>query len=388
MKQGFFKLALLLSASIFFSIIACKKEAAQPEATQTFLEEIEGSLLDKVNHDCSEHDGENQVPISDIEVADRATIELPVGGTGWYHYGGSTFHQPSSGFSRADDTYAFDLNLAGNADKDKPVYAVTAGTVKQVNTGSGWVLIEHPGSVVWKGIIYSKFYVGYLHMKSVTATVGASVSAGTQIGKVGKEGGASTEHLHFAFYVGELNTGVYTNARLLSVNPANVSPTFVKFDYGTKIYDNFVDDLSDNQYAKFVKSATSGWLENWNYGMFTHMTYTNGSTAEQDAAVWGFLEGTQKTASDWKFWVYIPSNYATATVANYKVYEGTTNTLKGNFTINQSNVSDKWIVSQSFSLTSGQNSKVRLGDGGNSGKIVGFDMVRRWKKNDANITIN
>jgi hypothetical protein len=109
-------------------------------------------------------------------------------------------HRVDAGVAGADDTFAWDANLANNADAGKPVYATAPGRV--VNYGgsvapggsSGAVLIEHDsdGRIWWSG---------YLHMTGIQVGVDQPVNAGTLIGYVGSVG-ASTAHLHFVMYNG------------------------------------------------------------------------------------------------------------------------------------------------------------------------------------------
>jgi hypothetical protein len=73
-----------------------------------------------------------------------------------------------------------------------PVGAATAGTVAAVNGNAGpaygnYVVVEHSGGV----------YTLYGHLSSVSVSVGQSVSAGQEVGKVGSTGNSSGPHLHF-----------------------------------------------------------------------------------------------------------------------------------------------------------------------------------------------
>lgn len=104
------------------------------------------------------------------------------------------------GVARANDRYAWDIGLAGNADAGKPVYATAPGRVVkyggEVAPGGryGAVLIEHntDGRTWWSG---------YLHLKGISVSLGQNVTAGTVIGRVGSIG-ADNDHLHFATYTG------------------------------------------------------------------------------------------------------------------------------------------------------------------------------------------
>lgn len=313
----------------------------------------------------------------------RTTFQFPVTGTGWYHKGGSTGHAPSAGYSYADDTYALDLNLSNNSDAGKSVYSIgDGGTVKQVNTAYGWVLIEYNYSITWKGKSYTKLYAGYLHMTNISVAVGNSVNKTTQIGKVGMES-AESHHLHFAFYVGDLISGSKPNAKLLSINPSTIGSPFTNFNYGTNIRDDFADDYINYTGNVFTKNSSSDWHGISTHGFWSHMYYNMGSSNEVDYGKWKFNTITPVSAYDWKIWVYIPSNYASATNAKYIVKNGSTVT-KTTY-LNQSPVADKWLSISTIYLQSGTTTEVYLGDGGNSGAYVGYDIVRRWRKVDLNL---
>ena len=109
------------------------------------------------------------------------------------------------GGAGADDTYAWDVNLANSADTGKPVYATAPGRVVRyggsVDPGgsSGAVLIEHTanGPTWWSG---------YLHMTGIQVAVGQTVTTGTLIGYIGSVG-APTPHLHFVTYTGSNTIG-------------------------------------------------------------------------------------------------------------------------------------------------------------------------------------
>ena len=104
------------------------------------------------------------------------------------------------GVGLADDRYAWDVGLSGNADAGKPVYAAAPGRVVKyggsVAPGGtyGAVLIEHntDGRTWWSG---------YLHLRGISVSLGQSVTSATVIGYVGRTG-AKVDHLHFATYTG------------------------------------------------------------------------------------------------------------------------------------------------------------------------------------------
>jgi len=133
------------------------------------------------------------------------------------------FHQPGLGDAGADETYAWDLNIADKSDYGKPVFAVAPGKVVRYGGSDGkppgmsksaGVLIEHKAdSGTW--------WSGYLHMENLTAEameVGAPVGTETQLGTIGATGlmnlpicigrpKLECAHLHFVVYLGENTPG-------------------------------------------------------------------------------------------------------------------------------------------------------------------------------------
>jgi hypothetical protein len=319
---------------------------------------------------------------------------FPVDGKGWYHYPGSLNHYPSSGWGGidgvgggADDTYALDLNLSGDADNGKPVYAVEAGTVKQVGS-SGWVLIEHNGSVTWKARTYNKWYSGYLHMKNVKVKVGEAVTKGKQIGNVSNNG-TQDAHLHHALYVGDFKADApYPDAFLESFDPGQVAGSaYAGFTYGNNIYNEYVDDKESSGSFKFERVGTSAdWFETTAYGFYGHMWYTKGKTgADDNIAKWSFNDGVPVTASDWRIYVFVPRNYATIPNAAYKIYrDGVFYTTKP---ISQLNYRDRWVSLGNLTFNDKQKIRIELGDGNSdSSKWVASDIVKRFRKIDVKLT--
>ena len=113
------------------------------------------------------------------------------------------FHKPGGGVGGADDSYAWDVNLAGDADNGRRVFAVANGkVVKYAGASAPWgssgsVLIEHSGP---EGTWWS----GYLHMSNVQVQEGQTVSAVTWLGDIGNvsNAGPVPNHLHFVVYQG------------------------------------------------------------------------------------------------------------------------------------------------------------------------------------------
>lgn len=116
------------------------------------------------------------------------------------------YHRVGAGVAGADDTYAWDANLARSADTGKPVYAAAPGRVVKYGGSvapggrSGAVLIEHTsGGRIW--------WSGYLHMRGIRVAVGQAVTTGTLIGYVGDIGAPGVPHLHFVMYNGSNTYG-------------------------------------------------------------------------------------------------------------------------------------------------------------------------------------
>jgi murein DD-endopeptidase MepM/ murein hydrolase activator NlpD len=80
------------------------------------------------------------------------------------------------------------LDIAGPS--GDPIYAAANGTITDIaysNARGNYVTISHP----------SGLKTNYLHMKIVTATKGAKVQQGEEIGQLGSTGRSTGPHLHF-----------------------------------------------------------------------------------------------------------------------------------------------------------------------------------------------
>ena len=136
-------------------------------------------------------------------------------------------HNRGRGLADADETLAWDMNLAGNADAGRSVYAVATGTVVmyggEYGSGerSGAVLIEHSsGGRTW--------WTGYLHMSNILVKVGQPVDPTTQLGSISNasDGRAVPDHLHFVVYEGNNEPGGLRSRDVHFVQRgANVTPT-------------------------------------------------------------------------------------------------------------------------------------------------------------------
>ena len=126
------------------------------------------------------------------------------------------FNRPGGGVAGADDTYAWDANLYcqgnPNADVNELVYPVASGEVVRYGgqvspVTDGSVLIAHPNGT------NPTWWSGYLHMTEVTATLGQFVLEGDRIGRIGRAGRATDDHLHLVVY-----RGANAQGQLISFN--------------------------------------------------------------------------------------------------------------------------------------------------------------------------
>lgn len=93
-----------------------------------------------------------------------------------------------------------------------PVVAAADGVVSYVGSMNGYgnvVMVTH-------SIEGQLFTTTYAHLSGFNTSVGASVSKGQQIARLGNSGNSTGPHVHFEIHVGEWN-GSRSNA----VNPLN-----------------------------------------------------------------------------------------------------------------------------------------------------------------------
>lgn len=118
------------------------------------------------------------------------------------------FHRAGGGIGGSDDTYAWDVNLAGNADLGKNVMPVASGkVVKYAGTAapggpSGAILIEHKAEG-------RRWWSGYLHMENISVTEGTKVKKTTVLGTISNTSSHTglPDHLHLVIYRGENTSG-------------------------------------------------------------------------------------------------------------------------------------------------------------------------------------
>lgn len=309
-----------------------------------------------------------------------------------YHTPGSAYHAPSGGVSNADDTYALDINCSGGSESGKWAVPARAGTVRQVSTSSGWVLVEHPESVTVDGVSWSKFYTGYVHLTSIPAsiTAGAAVTTSTQLGKVSNVGCSGCGvHLHFIAYVGTASSG--NNGKLISFDPSTLGGDFSSFGYGSYVWRRFVDDNTGSATYAFVSNGTSSDLySSSSYGIRGTTQYTTTKTGSSDNSYEFKFNVTIPSSGKYYAWPFVPSNYATARYASYVLRSGTSTSTSsqsavstGWSTVNQYSISDDYAKLAKVSLSSGRYTTVTVGDGtGESGRYLGGDQVSLWRKMD------
>jgi hypothetical protein len=334
-----------------------------------------------------------------------AAPRLPVSGGGWYHFPGSENHFPSKGYLSADDTYALDLNLAG--DEGQTVVAIESGVVRQLDRACwGWVLVEHTGALTWQGKTYSRWYSGYLHMKNLPTSiaVGVTVSQGTKIGEVSgsgrKDGTCSTtvysSHLHFAVYVGKPASST-DNGTLESVDPGRTIGltdfTYGDMTTGGAIFNETVDNLASAGGALEVAGPRADWYESPLYGLREGTYYTrNASTTPENWAYWratnpipASTTNCANAATDcYTVYAFVPSNYATTTAARYVVIRNGVDVL-GSKVVNQATVANQWVALGRYNLARGARITVYLEDKtgeANRSRYVAFDAIKVFRKVD------
>ncbi len=149
---------------------------------------------------------------------------------------GVTLVWPVPGYTKLTQGYHLGsaIDIGDSPSKNATIVSATSGTVTNVfkctqqhygqSMGSNGIKCDGFGTgVVIKGSD-GRFY-GYAHMKANSIPsniyVGATVSAGQEIGKIGTTGNSSGNHLHF-----QITTGTYYNFNS-NINPLNETYNYI-----------------------------------------------------------------------------------------------------------------------------------------------------------------
>lgn len=301
-------------------------------------------------------------------------------------------------------------------DRGLPLYAIGAGTVKEItpgNSSDGWgktILIQHDApsgtyflsgrgellTTIWSmyAHVLKTGQTGYNSNLEMQAADEAPIGKGDPVGQVGDADGqySGACHLHFEIFtslpgsgVGEYRDNPYDWAMLayrtdpselienglyqassidsfsITVHPYECSGAF-KLDAATPNCDGTTD--------------TSGNWTRRGAGVSPELG-ANGIIFSKTANVSGNATWTPNLPKDgqYKVLVYVPQNYATATSAVYTV------TSNGNssspVTVNQSAYSSAWVDIGTYQLhKTGSPNVVLTGNTGESNKVVAADAVR------------
>ena len=101
------------------------------------------------------------------------------------------------------------MDISNLYDRTTPILASASGIVTKASYHSGYgnhIIITH-------SINGKTFTTLYAHLSSMSVSVGQSVSAGQQIGRMGSSGNSTGAHLHFEIYEGYFNYGSAINPR-------------------------------------------------------------------------------------------------------------------------------------------------------------------------------
>jgi hypothetical protein len=311
-----------------------------------------------------------------------------------YHTPGSGAHKPGGGFNRADDLYALDINCQTGSEGGKPVYPVLSGKVRQVDSGLGFVLVEHSVPITVDGVAWARFFTGYMHMGSIPAGIAAnaSVTTNTQIGAV-SSAGTSAIHLHFIAYVGSPSGegGATTNGNLISFNPALLGGSFAPFDYVGPgyIWSRFVDNAQSSGAYQYVALGTQGDLfTSQTCGLRGSMRYTTSKSGAADNSFEFKVNQPTPVTGGYYFWPFVPRCNGTTASAPYAYRAGTSTTtgqqtVMSSFNVNQANLFDQYHRRAKVALPAGRYTTLTVTDAsGEAGKKVAADQAILFRKTD------
>lgn len=100
--------------------------------------------------------------------------------------------QPDMSYGQRDGVLHSGWDIGSNGNAGYGIYATTNGVVRKAETMSGGIgraiYIEHTADSYWSN---------YMHLSSISVSVGQTVKAGQRIGAMGNSGGDYAIHLHY-----------------------------------------------------------------------------------------------------------------------------------------------------------------------------------------------
>ncbi|HYH45598.1 MAG TPA: M23 family metallopeptidase [Thermoanaerobaculia bacterium] len=356
------------------------------------------AIFDRSSHPCNGGGtfAGGEAPNSPI------TIHMPfAAGTRWRVGAGGSYFGNGYHCNIYEDYYSTDWNLlhpTGDCNNYQPssggqiVQPVADGTVvhadtTNASTGYGYhVIVEHAGGVRTR----------YAHLQTVYVTSGA-VSRTTPIGLVGNTGNSSGPHLHLSFLQSAgggwrsrcYNGGAGCPNGEASLSPQTAKPSPIQTTSGSVALADFGCYVSANSGgggsvviddpAAQLFGPGADWFSASGLGQGGQMRYTwNVQNGESNYVYWPF---SLATAGNYKIEVFIPSNHATTTNAQYYLWNGSAWSFLAS--VNQNSLFNAWVVIKpSVFLSSGVTINVKLTD--NTGEAtgtrkVGVDAIRITK---------
>ena len=165
-------------------LAASSRQVRQLQAQENHLEAESRELAAIARRAARQAAAARAAPTSTTSSSSGSSAPPPASGGGWTW--------PASGPVTSEYGYRWGRLHAGidiGAPSGAPVYAARAGTVSYAGSMSGYgnlILLNHGGGIT----------TAYAHQSGFSVGVGASVSAGQQIGYVGSTGQSTGPHLH------------------------------------------------------------------------------------------------------------------------------------------------------------------------------------------------
>lgn len=287
-----------------------------------------------------------------------------------------SWHDPStwSGQFAAYSGIDFDVVGATNAD----ILAGAPGTVTYVcNDGTQMLLTITTSGTSEK--------VGYLHLDTATVNAagirqGSVVNFGTKLGRMlNSDGGTISTtcgvsmgtHLHMYLPY----RGVTLDGKLFDTNSVPSGQNLYSSQGTTPPPSNEV--IVDNTSGTFYKYGPAQYWSTGNAGYGGTVTWTYTDTVLANSAQW---KPSLLGAGYYTVYAYVPSNYATAQQAKYRVYANGGNYY---FTVNQNSYSNAWVSLGRYYFSSNGTELVELrddtGEAYSLRRMIGFDAIR-WVK--------